>query len=69
VIAGTSYQQGKVLRLAQHNRHPEHRGGDFYTDSINDLPLCLHADRVRLVNPGPQLAAANAHCDGASGRL
>ncbi|MBE8924164.1 HAD-IB family hydrolase, partial [Escherichia coli] len=32
----------------------------FYTDSINDLPLCLHADRVRLVNPCPQLQAAGA---------
>ena len=63
VIAGTpSYQQGKVLRLAQWQQaHPEYSGEvTFYTDSINDLPLCLHADRVRLVNPCPQLAAANA---------
>ena len=63
VIAGTpSYQQGKVVRLAQWQQaHPEYSGEvTFYTDSINDLPLCLHADRVRLVNPCPQLAAANA---------
>lgn len=63
VIAGTpSYQQGKVTRLAQwREAHPDYTGEvTFYTDSINDLPLCLHADRVRLVNPCPQLQAANA---------
>lgn len=48
-----SYQQGKVARLAQwREAHPQYDGEvTFYTDSINDLPLCLHADRVRLVNP------------------
>lgn len=63
VIAGTpSYQQGKVVRLAAWQRaHPEYSGEvTFYTDSINDLPLCLHADHVRLVNPCPQLVAENA---------
>ena len=63
VIAGTpSYQQGKVVRLEQWlAAHPDYSGEiTFYTDSINDLPLCLRADRVRLVNPCPQLAAANA---------
>ncbi|WP_174508176.1 HAD family hydrolase [Klebsiella oxytoca] len=63
VIAGTpSYQQGKVVRLAAWQQaHPEYSGEvTFYTDSINDLPLCLHADHVRLVNPCPQLTAANA---------
>jgi HAD superfamily hydrolase (TIGR01490 family) len=62
VIAGTpSYQHGKVVRLAQWRlAYPQLVGEvTFYTDSINDLPLCLHADRVRLVNPCPQLAAAN----------
>ncbi|WP_421672092.1 HAD family hydrolase [Raoultella terrigena] len=62
VIAGTpSYQHGKVVRLAQWQQaYPQFAGEvTFYTDSINDLPLCLHADRVRLVNPCPQLAAAN----------
>ncbi|WP_142501814.1 HAD family phosphatase [Klebsiella sp. 2680] len=62
VIAGTpSYQQGKVVRLAQWRQaHPEYSGETtFYTDSINDLPLCLHVDHVRLVNPCPQLIAAN----------
>lgn len=63
VIAGIpSYQQGKVARLAQwREAHPQYDGEvTFYTDSINDLPLCLHADRVRLVNPRPQLQAAGA---------
>ena len=63
VIAGTpSYQQGKVVRLEQWlAAHPACSGEvTFYTDSINDLPLCLRADRVRLVNPCPQLTAANA---------
>ncbi|MGE0971684.1 HAD family hydrolase [Klebsiella sp. WOUb02] len=62
VIAGTpSYQQGKVIRLAEWRQAYPQFGGEvtFYTDSINDLPLCLHVDRVRLVNPCPQLAAAN----------
>ncbi|VUC88037.1 phosphoserine phosphatase [Raoultella terrigena] len=62
VIAGTpSYQHGKVVRLAQWRQAYPQLVGEvtFYTDSINDLPLCLHADRVRLVNPCPQLAAAN----------
>ncbi len=63
VIAGTpSYQQGKVVRLAAWQKARPHESGEvtFYTDSINDLPLCLHADHVRLVNPCPQLAAVNA---------
>lgn len=57
-----SYQQGKVARLAQwREAHPEYDGEvTFYTDSINDLPLCLHADRVRLVNP--LSAAAGGRC-------
>ena len=62
VIAGTpSYQQGKVSRLAAWRQQHPHLNGEitFYTDSINDLPLCLHADRVRLVNPCPQLATVN----------
>lgn len=62
VIAGTpSYQHGKVIRLAEWRQAYPQFGGEvtFYTDSINDLPLCLHADRVRLVNPCPQLTAAN----------
>ncbi len=57
-----SYQQGKVARLAQwREAHPQYDGEvTFYTDSINDLPLCLHADRVRLVNS--LSAAAGGRC-------
>ncbi|WP_417594274.1 HAD family hydrolase [Oceanospirillum sp.] len=66
-IEGTaSYREGKVKRLEQwleqlsldRNRLKIH----FYTDSINDLPLCLYADQVHLVNPCPQLTeAAQTH--------
>ncbi|WHP30215.1 HAD family hydrolase [Trabulsiella odontotermitis] len=60
VISGTpSYQQGKVTRLKEWlAMHPQ-AGGKmvFYTDSINDFPLCLVADEVVLVNPCPQLQA------------
>ncbi|KFB98061.1 phosphoserine phosphatase [Trabulsiella guamensis ATCC 49490] len=60
VISGTpSYQQGKVTRLREWlAMHPQRIGRlVFYTDSINDLPLCLVADEVVLVNPCPQLLA------------
>lgn len=59
VILGTpSYQQGKVTRLQQwcasHNL--TFSVLHFYTDSINDLPLCQYADFAYLVNPCKQLA-------------
>lgn len=60
VIDGTpSYQHGKIICLENFLvHHPQHRGAvTFYTDSINDLPLCEYADRVFMVNPCPQLAA------------
>ena len=60
VIAGTpSYQQGKITCLENFLvHHPQHRGAvTFYTDSINDLPLCEYANHVFMVNPCPQLAA------------
>lgn len=60
VISGTpSYQQGKVTCLKVWlAMHPQRNGRmAFYTDSINDLPLCLVADEVVLVNPCPQLQA------------
>ncbi len=60
VIDGTpSYQQGKITCLENFlAHHPQYRGElTFYTDSINDLPLCEHADHVFMVNPCPQLAA------------
>jgi len=60
VIDGTpSYQQGKITCLENFLvHHPQHRGAvTFYTDSINDLPLCEYANHVFMVNPCPQLAA------------
>ena len=52
-----SYREGKVTRLkqwleAQFDSYSEIR---FYTDSINDLPLCEYADYAYLVNPCPRL--------------
>lgn len=60
VIDGTpSYQQGKITCLNHFlASHPQYDGEvTFYTDSINDLPLCERADRVFLVNPCQRLAA------------
>ena len=59
IIDGTpSYQQGKITCLnAWLEANPACNGPlTFYTDSINDLPLCQRADEVYLVNPCPQLA-------------
>ncbi|EHU5195717.1 TPA: HAD family hydrolase [Vibrio vulnificus] len=52
-----SYRQGKVTRLQQwQETQPKHYSEiHFYTDSINDLPLCEYADFAYLVNPCPQL--------------
>lgn len=60
IIGTPSFREGKVIRLKEwlttHNRH---RGYydiiAFYTDSINDLPLCEFADKVFTVNPCRQL--------------
>ena len=54
-----SYREGKVIRLeqwiaAQPTTYSEIH---FYTDSINDLPLCEFADYAYLVNPCPRLKA------------
>ncbi|TCW50640.1 HAD superfamily hydrolase (TIGR01490 family) [Phytobacter diazotrophicus] len=60
IIDGTpSYQEGKITCLHHWlDAHPQADGPlTFYTDSINDLPLCLRADEVFLVNPCSQLAA------------
>ncbi|MCV5990083.1 HAD-IB family hydrolase, partial [Escherichia coli] len=59
-IAGVpSYREGKVIRLkAWLDSQPEsYSEVHFYTDSINDLPLCEYADYAYLVNPCPQLKA------------
>lgn len=58
LISGTpSYQEGKITRLQawMAMRGATESQLTFYTDSINDLPLCLFADHVVLVNPCPQL--------------
>lgn len=63
IIDGTpSYQQGKIICLDNWlQAHPECTGPlTFYTDSINDLPLCQRADAVYLVNPCQQLAQQGA---------
>ncbi|PKF61630.1 HAD-IB family hydrolase [Psychromonas sp. psych-6C06] len=54
-----SYREGKIERL---NHWLEAEQFDFeeihfYTDSINDLPLCLYADHAYLINPCTQLSA------------
>lgn len=57
ILGVPSYREGKVTRLeawrlAQQQRFsPIH----FYSDSINDLPLCQYADFTYLVNPCPRL--------------
>ena len=54
-----SYREGKVTRLEQWIAEQSKRYSDihFYTDSINDLPLCEYADYAYLVNPCPRLRA------------
>ncbi|MBW3695603.1 HAD family hydrolase [Vibrio sp. T187] len=57
-ILGTpSYQQGKVVRLEEWMEEQEARFNlvHFYTDSINDMPMCEYADYAYLVNPCQQL--------------
>lgn len=58
VIEGVpSYREGKIRRLkdwvgaTSDHYNPVH----FYTDSINDLPLCEYSDYAYLINPCPQL--------------
>ncbi|ERB66150.1 HAD family hydrolase [Vibrio coralliilyticus OCN008] len=54
-----SYREGKVTRLEQwlSARDEAYSEIHFYTDSINDLPLCERADYAYLVNPCPRLKA------------
>ncbi|NRF13045.1 HAD family hydrolase [Vibrio coralliilyticus] len=54
-----SYREGKVTRLEQwlSTRDETYSEIHFYTDSINDLPLCERADYAYLVNPCPRLKA------------
>lgn len=52
-----SYREGKVTRLQQWLDTQQQSFSEihFYTDSINDLPLCQYADYAYLVNPCPRL--------------
>ncbi|MBY8033310.1 HAD-IB family hydrolase [Vibrio fluvialis] len=58
IVGVPSYREGKVTRLETWLlTNPEHVGElHFFTDSINDLPLCQHADYAYLVNPCDKLA-------------
>lgn len=53
IVGVPSFQQGKITRL--HMWLEEHQITDpeiyFYTDSINDLPLCHEAQHVFAINP------------------
>lgn len=57
VIGIPSYREGKIQRLKDWFAESELFYDDihFYTDSINDLPLCEYADHVYLINPCGQL--------------
>ncbi|KLN66124.1 HAD family hydrolase [Vibrio sp. VPAP30] len=54
-----SYREGKVTRLRQWLKECSESYSElhFFTDSINDLPLCQYADYAYLVNPCPRLKA------------
>lgn len=58
ILGTASYQQGKVTRLQQwcESHSTGFTAVHFYTDSINDLPLCEHVDFAYLVNPCEKLA-------------
>ncbi|MDA0150216.1 HAD family hydrolase [Vibrio sp. LaRot3] len=59
IIGVPSYREGKVARLNQWCKQQPKQYGNvhFFTDSINDLPMCEAADFTYLVNPCPQLKA------------
>ncbi len=54
-----SYREGKVAKLEEwlEKQTQHYTEIHFYTDSINDLPLCEYADFAYLVNPCPRLKA------------
>ncbi|AOM42071.1 HAD family hydrolase [Xenorhabdus hominickii] len=59
-IQGTpTFREGKVARLQQwleeQNLSPQHIS--FYTDSMNDFPMCLFADEVFTINADKKLQA------------
>lgn len=59
IVGEPSFREGKVTRLkqwlAEQNKATYYNRITFYTDSINDLPLCEFADEVFTVNPCKQL--------------
>ncbi|MCF7494385.1 HAD-IB family hydrolase [Vibrio sp. L5-1] len=59
ILGVPSYREGKVTRLKEwlDNQETNYSNIHFYTDSINDLPLCEYADFAYLVNPCPRLKA------------
>ena len=58
ILGIASYRDGKVFRLQSWLAEQTSVYSDsyFYTDSINDLPLCLFSQYPHVVNPCPQLA-------------
>ncbi|CAM4219228.1 HAD family hydrolase [Vibrio neonatus] len=61
-----TFREGKVTCLEQWlEQHPSFKEHHivFYSDSINDKPMCLRADSTFVVNPCPQLSVA-AHING-----
>ncbi|MDX2321054.1 MAG: HAD family hydrolase [Moritella sp.] len=58
ILGVASYRDGKVIRLQSWLAEQTEIYTDsyFYTDSINDLPLCLFSHYPHVVNPCPQLA-------------
>ncbi|WP_413692241.1 HAD family hydrolase [Psychromonas sp. KJ10-2] len=54
-----TYREGKILRLQQWLTEQTNSFDEihFYSDSINDLPLCEYADYAYLVNPCERLSA------------
>ncbi|MBI6549482.1 HAD family hydrolase [Xenorhabdus lircayensis] len=58
-----TFREGKVTRLqqwlAEQNLSPQHIS--VYTDSINDLPMCLFANEVFTVNADMQLRSEAEH--------
>ncbi len=60
IVGIPSYREGKIARLKvwQEEQKQPFSETHFYTDSINDLPLCEYADYAYLINPCAQLKEA-----------
>jgi HAD superfamily hydrolase (TIGR01490 family) len=59
IMGAPSYREGKVTRLESWLTEQTEVFTEtyFYTDSIDDLPLCLFSQYPHVVNPCPQLAS------------